>query len=211
MKLSLPIDITIIFFEFLEDRIAVTDFQQWLYQTEQLEKLFSPDDYLELITIDFKQQPEKVYLDSYHEAKKAIAKIINQYADIADYRTYELKKLLCDFLKSKGDLAKILAKTYQLYCRGYSFLDNLALNYSLDIACYLEEIEESSGHYFLTSTFITAEIEQEIKQRVNSILPQVDIEVKKVLFYLKNGEIEIINNGNLLDNFEYTDRRSLKG
>ncbi|MEM9506238.1 MAG: hypothetical protein AAGA16_00985 [Cyanobacteria bacterium P01_E01_bin.35] len=130
-------------------------------------KLLSPDDYLELITIDFKQQPEKVYLDSSHEAKKAIAKIINKYSDIAQYRTYKLEKLLCDFLERKGDLAKILAKTSQLYCRGYSFLDNLTLNYGLNIACYLEKIEESSGHYFLTSTFITAEIEQETKQIVS--------------------------------------------
>ncbi|MEM8676542.1 MAG: hypothetical protein AAGF83_22160 [Cyanobacteria bacterium P01_G01_bin.67] len=104
-------------------------------------KLLSSDDYLELITIDFKQQPKKVYLDSSHEAKKAIAKIINKYSDIADYRTYELKKLLCDFLERKGDLAKILAKTYQLYCLGYSFLDDLALNYGLDFSCYLKDLE----------------------------------------------------------------------
>ena len=200
----MPAEIKNIFLKFLDCQITITDFEQWVYKTLSLEEVLNSDDYLELISLDFTQRSEKHYLDYCYQ----INNIIEKYIDFGEYETWKLKKLLNDFLHRKGNLAKILEQFYDLYCQGYGFLDNLGMGYGLDFSCYLSEINEPNFRYFFSKTLTAAEIEREIEQKVNDILPEVDEEIREILSWLEQGKIEIIDEPNSFYGTNYIDRRN---
>lgn len=204
MQHNIPAEIKTIFFEFLDCRITVTNFEQWVYKTLSLEEVLNSDDYLELISIDFTQRNEKHYFN----CRKLIDDIIKKYISLAEYETWKLETLLNNFLHKKSNLAKILEQFYDLYCEGYGFLDNLGLFYGCDFSSYLSEIDEPNFRYFFSKTSTASEIEREIEQKVNDILPEVDEEIKKVLTWLEQGKIEIINDPNSFYGTSYIDNRS---
>ena len=203
MPYNIPAEIKKTFFEFLNCQIALTDFEQWVYETLSLEEVLNSNDYLELISLDFTQRHEKYYLD----CRERINQIIEKYISLAEYETWKLKRLLNNFLNRKGNLVKILEQFYDLYCQGYGFLDNLGLGYGLNFSCYLSEINEPNFRYFFPKTLTAAEIEREIKQKVNDILPEVDREIKKVLSWLEQGKIKIIDDPDSFYGIDYIDDR----
>ena len=204
MQRNIPAEIKKTFFEFLDGQITVTDFEQWVYKTEILEEVLNSDDYLELISVYFTQRNETHYLD----CRDRINNIIEKYISIAEYETWKLESLLNDFLNRKGNLVKILEQFYDLYCHGYRFLDNLGLGHGLDFSCYLTEIDEPNFRYFFPKTLTATEIEREIEQKVNNILPEVDEEIRKVLSWLEQGKIKIIDDPTFFYGVDYIDNKS---
>jgi hypothetical protein len=188
MQHNIPAEIKTTFFEFLDCRITVTNFEQWVYKTFSLEEALNSDDYLELISLDFTQRNEKHYLDCCYQ----INNIIEKYIDFGEYETWKLERLLNDFLNRKSNLAIILGRFYYLYCHGHGFLDNLGLDYGYEFSNYYLEILS----------------EEEIEQKVNDILPGVDKEIKKILFWLEQGKIKIIDDPYSYYGISYIDNRS---
>ena len=95
-------------------------------------------------------------------------------------------------MNRKGNLAKILEQFYDLYCQGYGFLDNLGLYYGLKFYDYcLETLSEA-----------------EIADKLNNILPEVDKEIAKVLSWLQQGKIQIIDYPTSSSGVNYIDDRS---
>lgn len=187
MQHNMPLEVKNTFFEFLNYQKSVADLEQWLYQTTILEEVLAPDDYLELIAIDFGQRNEKYYLNCRYQ----INKIIKKYINLEEYETWKIKRLLNNFLKRKGDLAKKLNKFYDLYCHGYGFLDRLSLHYGIEFTDYYIEILSK----------------EEIEQKIKSVLPGVDKEIKKVLSWLEQEKIKIINDPNSCYSIDYIDNR----
>lgn len=204
MQHNIPAEIKTTFFEFLDCRITVMDFEQWVYKTLSLEETLNSDDYLDLISIDYTRRNEKHYFN----CRKLIDDILKKYISLAEYETWKLERLLNDFWQRKGNLARILEQFYDLYCEGYGFLDNLGLFYGCDFSSYLSEIDEQNFRYFFSKTSTASEIEREIEQKVNDILPEVDEEIKKVLSWLEQGKIEIIDDPNPSSSTNYIDNRS---
>lgn len=188
MQHNIPAETKKTFFEFLDGQITVPDFEQWIYQTSILEEVLNSDDYLKLISIDFNKRHKKHYLDCRYQ----INKVIKKYISLAKYETWKLERLLNDFLNRKGNLIELLGQFYDLYCHGYSFLNNLGLQYGLEFCdYYLETLSEA-----------------EITNKLNNLLPEIDREIEKVLSWLEQGKIEIIESSNSFYSVDYIDNRS---
>jgi hypothetical protein len=121
---KLPFDIQIQFFKVYNDEISVADFEKWLYKQKELEALLDNETYIELISLNFKDRHIK------HE----MSKVIDPRLDFGKFEDRKLKKILNDLLNRTVDFTKSLIDTYDLYCSGYKFLDNLGLRYGLTFA-----------------------------------------------------------------------------
>ena len=188
MAKTLPLDITQILFAFIEDKISLRELEQWVYQENRLELIINADDYLKLIALDFRNPKRDSYW--HNEIKKTVVAIIDSYANIAEYENNKLKSLLNNFLQREGNLASLLSQFYDYYCLGYGFLQVIGIDYGLDIACYLSELEFNSSNFFPKS-YTKEDIAEEIQAQIKHKLTQIDIEVKKVLSWLESGQIEI--------------------
>ncbi len=87
--------------------------------TPDLEAFWGPDVYLELVSIDFRPKWAA------HEARKVLDTVI----DFAAFELWRLVPLSRAIVAGgvKGQAA--LAATYDEYCDGYYFLDNLAFGW----------------------------------------------------------------------------------
>lgn len=185
----LPEDIKCIFYKFLDGEESLSNFEQWVYATNDLEKILNDADYLKLISLDFSKQDAKYELD----------KLLKSYIDISEYETWKLRKLLNMFLDKKENLAQLLSQFYELYCDGYYFLDILGLGYGLLIQVppskYSSEVWEGLSNYQKT-------------ELLESLLPEAMNEAQKVLSWLDTNKIVITNEQNYLGYCSYIDRRS---
>ncbi|MGK7897297.1 MAG: hypothetical protein AB4372_27680 [Xenococcus sp. (in: cyanobacteria)] len=186
MKSSLPQDIINFFFDSVIGRVDIIVLEQWLYQETRLEEFLNPDDYLDLISLDFREA--KLYEE---KIRYSIGCIIAGYIDISEYEAYRLKSLLCDFLDRKGNLVKILDEFYDLYCHGYKFLGSLGYPYGCTISSYLYELEDDYYRNFFPKSYTKEDIAKEIQAEIIADLPVIDKEIKQVLTWLESGEIEV--------------------
>ena len=185
----LPVDIKTEVFKFIHHEIPLEEFEQWVYATNEIQELFSREDYVELLSVDY-SKPSNRY---------DVAKLVTRYIDEGEYETWKLKKLLYAVIKNDGDLHQVFIGFYDLYCDGYRFLDNLGLGYGLSVV--VPPSEYSSDSWEKLS-------EHEQKRLLASFFPGALNEVKKVLSWLNDGKIEILNEQDWLGHFKYLDHRS---
>jgi hypothetical protein len=184
----LPADIKQLFFETLNDDKSVQEFESWLYADKRLESILNSDNYLDLISLGYKNST----------AKYDLRKLLEQFVDKGEYEMWRLYKLLTKALQRDKELPKILMTFYDLYCKGYSFLDNLGLGYGLAV-----EVPYSQADYWDDLT-----IEQQQKL-LASFYPQLDLEIKKVISWLDTGKIVLTGNKDQYNYyFDYTDNRN---
>ncbi len=183
----LPIDIQIEFFKLLNYEVTTDHFEQWVYRTKELENYFSQADYLEFISLNFKSR------HIIHEMKK----IIDKYLDYGEFEKRKIDKILSDLINKNDDFAKSLIATYDLYCDGYGFLDNIGLGYGLTFATDFYE--------FTDWTKLSPE---EKNKRIETINTGVKTEAEKVRDWLDRKKIvltgEVDDNGH----FDYIDNRT---
>ncbi len=184
---KLPIDIQIEFFRLLNDEILIEDFEQWVYSTKELEFFLAPNDYIELISLNFKS-PHTI-----HEMKK----IVSKYLDYGESEKRKINNILNNLINKDTDFAKSLIATYNLYCKGYGFLDNIGLGYGMTFA---DEFYEYKDWIKLSP--------EEKKQRIETIYDNVKTEAEKVYVWLEQEKVLLtgeMNNFGLLD---YIDNRT---
>lgn len=121
--LSLPTYIQNKFYSVLIADISLSEFEQWLYADKELEQYMSAEDYLEIISLDYREK----------STKYALWKLLKTQIDIGDFETYKLLRLLREAKQKNKRLPAILAEFYDLYCRGYEFLRDLGLGMGLSI------------------------------------------------------------------------------
>ena len=169
--------------------ISIDDFEQWIYQSKELENELQPDDHFELISFNFKQ-PGAVY---------GLRKLLNKHLEQGEYEAWRLKKLLNIVERKEGDYPSAITEFYDLYYKGYTFFDNLAFGYSLDL--------EYPSQYNV-DTFDELSLEQQ-KKLADSFYPQILEEIKRVREWLDSGKI--IPTGiqdEFLGYYEFIDRRT---
>ncbi len=169
--------------------MPLEEFEQWVYATKDLEELFSREDYVELLSVDYSKNSNRY----------DVVKLVTRYINEGEYETWKLKKLLYAVINNDGDLQQVFIDFYYLYCDGYRFLDNLGLGYGLSVV--VPPSEYSSDSWEKLS-------EQEKERLLASFLPEAINEVKRVLFWLNDGEIVILNEQDGLGHFKYLDHRS---
>ncbi|WP_022825833.1 hypothetical protein [Hymenobacter norwichensis] len=106
------------FYRLLAKKMSVTDFEQWVYATPTLETIMSEDDYLGLITLNYKS----------NWAFYELEKLLKPYVDRGEMHKRELLELLHTLADggSSDDILAALLATFNLFCKGYSFFEELA-------------------------------------------------------------------------------------
>ncbi len=178
------------FFKVLHGEEPSWDFEQWVYATNDLEKILSDEDYLNLISLDFSKQSSKYEID----------KILRRYFALGEYETWKLRKLLTMVINKKGNLPQALSEFYKLYCGdGYCFLESLGLAYGLAVRVppsgYSSNCWEELSH-------------EEQSKLINSLLLGAIDEAQKVLSWLDEDKIVITSEQDELGHYLYIDRRT---
>jgi hypothetical protein len=180
---QLPILIKAKFYRFLDGTESILEFESWVYQTSMLEGIFSKDDYLCLISIDFSQLDARYRTDQ----------ILRGYIDLGEYETWRLKQLLLEFINEDGDekVFAALSHFYDLYCEGYFFLDSLGLGYGL---CGLENWSQLSF--------------EKRNHQYETLLKGAKGEAQKVLSWLESNKITIKASLIEMEHLQITDLRT---
>ena len=118
-----PIELT--FYRLVSREIELNDFENWVYTETTLEQTLNSDDYLEIISINYKT-PSSLY-----EAQKVLSK----YFSMGKYYEWSIRNILHKIIAKPHDVDKYIEQCYDLYCEGFGFMDNLGLGYGLGLTC----------------------------------------------------------------------------
>jgi len=186
--MTFPPDIEQVFFETLNGDKSIREFENWLYNESLLESILDDSKYLELISLGYKGR----------SAKYELSKLLLEIVDKTKYENWRIRRLLTKAAQRDEELPQILLHFYDLYCKGYSFLDNLGLGYGLAIAVpypYAETWDELSPSR-----------QRELLSRFDA---QLDTEIQKVLNWLDTGKIILTGNKNEDGHYlDFTDNRT---
>jgi hypothetical protein len=186
---KLPTDIQIEFFKLFNDEVTTEHFEQWVYKTKELETYFGQTDYLEFISLNFKDR------HIIHEMKK----IVDKYLDYGEYEKRKINKILADLTSKNDDFAKSLIATYDLYCHGYGFLDNIGMGYGLTFA----------NDFFEFKDWINLPTDEK-NRRVNAIYEGVKAESEKVQGWFDRKKIILTGEANEIGHYGYIDNRTVE-
>ena len=121
---EIPKHIQLKFYETIIGKISTEEFESWIYSDKEIETILPDDDYLELISINYKKDGAKYEL---------VNLLSEKYVDLREYEKWKMLNKLTTALKKDKRLPDILREFYDLYCRGYTFLNDLGLGYGLTV------------------------------------------------------------------------------
>ncbi len=182
-----PADIQIEFFKLFNDELSIESFEEWVYKTKDLEACFDPTDYVEFISLSFKDR------HAIHEMKK----IVDKYLDYGEFERRKIDKILNDLTSKNDKFAQSLIAAYDMYCDGYWFLDNIGMGFGLTFANDFFEFKDWTN----LST-------DEKNRRVNSIYDGVKAEAEKVQDWFDRKKIILTGEVDEIGHYSYIDNRT---
>lgn len=189
----LPENIKQYLFDTIYGKVTLTDFEQWVYTNKELESLLDEDDYLELISFNFKKNGAKYEL---------VNLLSDKYVDLGEYEKWKLLNSLKTALKRDERLGPILREFYDLYCHGYVFLNDLGLGYGLTI-----EVPPSPKYKVDTWEELT---DSEKEELLDSFYPQLESDIKRTIDWIENGKLIFTGKKDEIGHYEYEDLRTEK-
>ncbi len=161
--------------------VSIEEFEQWVYAEKDLETVFRPDDYLELISLSYSRD----------EAPYQLHRILAPYTDFGEVQKRNLLPILESIVRCDAGTERALIETYDLYCAGYGFLDNLGMGFGHALS--LRADGYSDGR---------------LPERVEDIYPAAAEEANRVLRWLEEGQVILTGETNEIDSLSYVDHRS---
>jgi len=187
---NLPSAIKQKFYSAFEEVITLAEFEQWVYKSDELAQAVSENDYLELISLGYKRSGAK------HELRKILAR----YIDFAEFELTRMLLLLEEARLKTERLPFILIEFYALYCKGYSFLQELGISYGLAVDC--PRVENTAADTW-------EELSQQQQQKlIYSFSPGLEKEIERVIGWLDKGQIVLTGQRDANNYYEYVDFRS---
>lgn len=183
---TLPDNIRMKLFNTLNGDIAIEDFEKWIYGDSKLESILNQDDYLDLISLNYKKIG----------ARFELLNLIEKLVDLGEYETYKMLMLLDKAGQKDEKLPYHLMEFYHLYCRGYYFLSDIGLGYGLSI----EVPPKSNSWDNLTK--------KQQEKLLMGFSPGLDIEIQRVTVWLKSKKIVLTGKRDEYGHFEYEDYRN---
>lgn len=188
--MQLPHNVQQMFFKTLVGDVSIREFECWVYDSKELEQGLPPDNYLDLISFDYNQP----------HAKYELVKIFESLTEKGEFETWKLKRLLKQCIERKNDYPNALVQFYDLYCKGYYFLDNLAFGYALPLDCPWSAFGVDSFEQLTSSQQM---------QLADSFYPDIEPELIKVNNWLDSKKIILTGNRDEdLGRFEFVDNRT---
>jgi hypothetical protein len=187
---ELPYDIKQTFFGVMSAGMDIEAFEQWLYSEPVLADLLSADDYLELISLNYKKSGVKYELFN----------LLQRFVGAGEYEKWKLIGLLHKAKVNDINLPGTLEHLYDLYCDGYDFLRTLGLGFGLSMVVL--PAPRKVEHW---SELKADELNQLVKS-----LPQliINYEADLVLRWLEEGKVILTGKKDAYGHFEFIDNRS---
>ena len=177
------------FYEALKHKISIRDFEQWVYETKELELELPEDTYTDLISLNFK--------DKY--AHNELEKIVEPFFDNGKFESKRISTYLQSIINRDEDCAESIEMTYDLYCSGYIFLQRLGLKYGLTISCPPSDNYDKSWNEMPKA---------EQNELLDKLYPDIIVDAQNALTWILKGKIIIKDTVNELGDYEYDDLRS---
>lgn len=187
---ELPIDIKEMFFKTIKGDIYLDELEIWVYDSRNLETVLDSDDYLDIISLDYKK----------NGAKYELYNILKRLVDAGEFETYKMLELLNKAKLKTGRLPFILMEFYNLYCKGYDLLQDLGLGYGLIM------IQVPPSKYSKDNWNDLKEYEKQ--NLLNSFYPEIEEAIQKVIDWLTNKQIILTGEQNEIGRYEYQDFRT---
>jgi len=173
----------------LFEKQSVLEFEQWVYVSKELEKVVDEDTYFDFISLNYKSN------GAYYELKKLIEKQI----DKAEFQKWKILSDLNNAKSRTGNYYLSIIKFYNLYCKGYNFMQNLAFGYGLPLD-YPNTKNGDKSYDELSKS--------EREKIVDGFYPEIIEEIDKVLYWINSGKIILKENSEEFNYLEYDDLRT---
>ena len=162
----LPPHLAEMFYQLFDKKLSFNEFADKLYATEsEIELYMNPEDYLELISFNFR----KSY--AMHDLYKLMVKYIN----IGEQEKRRLLSYLYDVREKTPTTADSLEILYSQYCKGYYFLQEIAIGYGL---CVIVAHDKGSWDNLAAQ-----------EQLLGGFYPSLTTEADLVISMLENGVV----------------------
>lgn len=187
---TLPQDIKERFYKTIKGDISLDDFEQWLYADKELEKYLKSDDYLDLISLSFKRSGAKYELWS----------LLKKHIDLGEFETYKMLGLLNEAKQKTERLPYILMEFYDLYCKGYNFLQDLGLG--IGLAVEVPRVNNTTADTWNELTSVQQ------KELLYSFSPALEECIEQVIIWLKTKKIILTGEQDEIGHYDYEDYRT---
>lgn len=167
----------------LIEKQSVLYFENWVYTSNELKTAISDDEYLDLISLNYKAN------GAYYELRKLLEKHISR----TEFQKWKLLEELNNVKFKKGNYYLTIVNFYDLYCNGYDFMDNLAFQYGLRADNQYGDIEVNRRK---------KPSQKQLDALVDKFYPEIITEIDKVINWINDGKIVFKDN---LDEFDYPD------
>ena len=188
--MTLPQDIKERFYKIIKGEISLDDFEQWLYADKELEKYLNTDDYLDLISLSFKKSG----------ARYELLNFMKKHIDLGEFEKYKMLGLLYEAKQKNKRLPYILMEFYDLYCKGYNFLQDLGLGIGL-------AVEVPTIKYTTADSWEELTTEQK-KELLKSFSPILEECIDQVINWLETKKIILTGEQNEIGQYDYEDLRT---
>ncbi len=168
------------FYNVYKEKISISEFEKWLYNTDDIENIYGYDFYFLLLDLDYREKYIKNKLET----------LIRMEIPFGQFEQQRMMSLLENIIANEGDLVELLEQLYDDYCNGYSFLRFLGLTYITGIDTFpkLNQIDQWDKHEF-----------ERKREMLNSSKDKIIKEAKRLLAFFKNGELKITNENEYID------------
>ncbi len=130
------------FYDFVKNKQgeqSILNFEQWVYEHEELEEILGEKEYFELISRDYKDR------FAYHQTEKQIRRLVHFGSFEQERITMMLNNLLTN--EDVTEQLETLEILYEEYCGGYNFLRYIALSYIVTSDEYKEVLKEDPSKF----------------------------------------------------------------
>lgn len=149
------------YFDLMGEKISIKEFENWVYETKWLESELTEDEYTDLISLNYGAS----------SSKYEIGKILKERFDEGKFESVKMVDLLTSIIERAGKEGESLRRLYDLYCKGYYFLEDLGLGIGLFIEVpnkygveYYHELNDKQKKELLNSVYAAAkELATELK------------------------------------------------
>ena len=149
------------YLKLMDKEISIKDFENWVYSSNWLEDELSEDEYTDLISLNYENSGSRY----------EVGKILENRLDLAKFEAFKFIEMLNSIIERNGKEGEALTIMYDLYCKGYYFLEGLGLGIGLFVHVpnkydveYYHELNEKQKKELLDSVYPSAkELAIEIK------------------------------------------------
>ncbi|MED3572663.1 hypothetical protein [Cytobacillus praedii] len=178
------------FYNIYKGHISISEFEEWLYKTQEIESIYGNDFYFSLLDLDYRNK----YI------KNELERLIEREIPFGEFEQTRIISLLENIRYQQGDGVEILEQLYDDYCSGYSFLRFLGLTYitGIDAIPKIQQRDKWNKNEF-----------DRKREILNSRNPKIINEARRLLSFFQNGLLKIIDENKYKDDRKDEDKIEL--